>query len=348
MKKFLLTASAAALVLGVAAPASAQSVLERVLAQTASLNNVTGVFANVADNVGSVSNLTDVARTVEAGDVITLDVSLDDGEGGFTYDYVTATVGEDGTMYYPDGSPVVDDLGTEVRVRLGSQLYQDTDGTFTVDSDAVIAGRADDYNENGYSAVFETIGSTGGSIDGSITNVATRIDQATANVDNQVTAISDVTANFGNMSTTVLGAVNTGEIGLGTNQVVEEALANTSSAIRSTIGQVGTIADSTQVVLNSALNTMAINGSISNTLTGVNGSVAAVSPDQLDIIASVDGAVTLAGLDQLLGTMSTTVLGAVNTGTIVSGVNNQIEGTVAGIVGNSATNMFAEAPAAGN
>ena len=51
MKKFLTTASAAALVLGVAAPASAQSVLERVLAQTASLNEVTGVFANVADNI---------------------------------------------------------------------------------------------------------------------------------------------------------------------------------------------------------------------------------------------------------------------------------------------------------
>ena len=142
------------------------------------------------------------------------------------------------------------------------------------------------------------------------------------------------------MATTVLGAVNTGEIGLGTNQLLEEALSGTSEAIRSTLTQVGTQTGQTVLALNSALNTMNINGSISNTFEGVNASVASISPDQLDIL-SVNGIVTLTGLGDLMGSMETTVLGAVNTGTIVSGVNNQVTGTVAGIVGNSATNMFA-------
>lgn len=351
MHKLLTTASAVALVLGVAAPASAQSVLERVLAQTAALNDVTGVFANVADNIGGVGSTTVYSNST--GNVLSqaeYDALVDNNtftQLGSAGDYINAA----GNVLTPAeyNALTVAQAAAYTVIAAGEVAYRNN-GTGVVVTDTTA-----NFNtavNNGQTAINAYSGTTvasdaTGSIDGSITNVATRIDQATANVDNQVTAISDVTANFGNMATTVLGAVNTGEIGLGTNQVVEEALANTSSAIRSTVEQIGTITGSTQVAVNSALNTMNINGSISNTLTGVNGSVAAISPDQLDILSEA-GTIEIAGLSELLGSMETTVLGAVNTGTIVSGVNNQVNGTVAGIVGNSATNMFSDAAAGGN
>jgi len=348
MKKFLSTASAAALILGVAAPASAQSVLERVLAQTESLGDVTGVFSNSADNIGGFATQSTYTLSDAAADALGVtgvgsgpndgSVTITEAQYLSTIDVTIAEL-QAGITENPDGTFTVS----------GSSS---TPGLTVPSNDFVTRAAAEAYAEqiarafvNANVVIDETTVYNAGSIDGSITNVATRIDQATANVDDQVTAISNVDANFGNMATTVLGAVNTGEIGLGTNQVVEEALAGSSEAIRSTVEQIGTITGTTQLAVNSALNTMSIDGSISNTLTGVNGSVAAISPDQLDIGTDTDGAITIAGLDQLLGSMETTVLGAVNTGTIVSGVNNQVEGAVAGIVGNSATNMFAEAAA---
>lgn len=316
MKKLLATTAIATLALTGAA--SAQSVLERVLQQTQQLNTVTGIFANTADNIG-VGNPTlqyvdgDGEILSEAQFNTELQDAIDDAILTITFTD-EGGAGEDEDKWVFDG--VEYDTLEEAR------------------NAAVAAATA--ATRAAYST--QLIGGTG-SIDGSITNVARRIDTATANVEDQVTTISAVTANFGNMSSTVLGAVNTGEIGLGTNQVVEEALAGTSQAVRSTIQQLGTITDSTQLALNSALNTMNINGSISNTFEGVNANVAAIAPDVLEIVAS-NGAITLAGVDQLLGSMDTTVLGAVNTGTIVSGVNNQVDGVVASITGNSATNMF--------
>lgn len=315
MKKLLATTAIATLALTGAA--SAQSVLERVLQQTQQLNTVTGIFANTADNIG-VGNPT-LQYVAGNGDILSetqfntvLQNAVDTQIAAITFDDDPAVPGENW---------VYDGVGyTSLEAARNAAVAAATADTRAAYSTQLIGGA--------------------GSIDGSITNVARRIDTATANVENQVTAISAVTANFGNMSSTVLGAVNTGEIGLGTNQVVEEALAGTSQAVRSTIQQVGTITGSTQLALNSALNTMNINGSISNTFEGVNANVAAIAPDVLEIVASTNGAITLAGVDQLLGSMDTTVLGAVNTGTIVSGVNNQVDGVVASITGNSATNMF--------
>ncbi len=329
--KRLLATTAVALV-ATAGAASAQSVLERVLAQTTALGEVTGIFSNSADNIGAsgfgTTTTEEVAVTVAAGDVITVD------DGG----PVTGTVQADGSLVDADGNTIPD-----ITVQIGAQLFRDTDGTNTV-ADSSLTGAAGATGLGGATAVFQTVttDNTQFGINGSITNVANRIDTATANVENQVTAIDSVTANFGNMSTTVLGAVNTGEIGLGTNQDVQEAISGTSEAVKSLVTQVGTQTGQTVLALNSALNTMGINGSISNTFEGVNASVAAISPDVLEIVADANGAITLTGVDQLLGTMSTTVLGAVNTGTIVSGVNNQVTGTVASITGNSATNMFGE------
>ena len=109
------------------------------------------------------------------------------------------------------------------------------------------------------------------------------------------------TMELGNMATTVLGAVNTGDIALGVNATLSEAQTRSSKALSGAVEQVGGSADRAALVLNVAANMTWIDGSISNSLTGVNSTV---------------------------GTLSTTTLGAVNTGTITSGVNAAVQGIV--------------------
>ena len=328
--------------LAIAGTASAQSVLERVLAQTQSLGQVTGVFANVADNIGTdfvtvyTNSTGDVLSSAEYDDLVddnsltllgsALDYINSAGNVITPAQYANLTVTE-ATAYAQivTGDVAYVNNGTGVVTQTTTLLYN---GAITAGQSAIAA----------YSGT--TIAGGAGTIDGSINNIVSGLSEVQASVMGQVTAVSVPTVNFGNMATTVLGAVNTGEIGLGTNQLVEEAIAGTTQAIRTEISQIGTMAGLTQVALNSALNTMNINGSINTTMSGVNGSVAAVSPDVLEIAMAASDTLSLTGVADLLGSMNTTVLGAVNTGTIVSGVNNQVDGTVAGIVGNSATNMF--------
>ena len=373
-----------------ASAASAQSVLERVLGQISTATQVSGIFANTADNLPTQTTLI-TERTETTSTEMPLDAA-DPGvrvfqvsgsaPGGFRIYWVTVgelgstipaaragfyddiVVAADGTVSMRNATDMVPGDTYQVRAVTGALIatITDTSGSATtISGDEFVfsdgtnaylaslpvgtgAGWDPVLQEQTVTVPVATVVDLATTIDGSITNTASRIDTATASVADRVAAISGVTASFGNMSTTVLGAVNTGEIGLGTNQLVEEAISGASEAIRTTINQIGTQTGQTVLALNSALNTMTIDGSISNTFEGVNASVAAISPDQLDIISS-GGILTLSGLDDLLGSMETTVLGAVNTGTIVSGVNNQVDGTVAGIVGNSATNMFAAAPA---
>ena len=143
-------------------------------------------------------------------------------------------------------------------------------------------------------------------INGSINNVINGLDTAT-----MVAAVGSITAteyllptvDLGNISSTVLGAVNTGEITLGVNQAVDQAKTTSTGALSSVIEQIGGSADTGALVLNIASNMTGVNGSINNTMTGVNGSV---------------------------GTAATTVLGAVNTGTITSGINAAVAGIVGG------------------
>lgn len=321
MKRFLLATTSAAVLIGMSGTASAQSVLERVLAQT---NNVTGIFANTADNIGTGERIVYVDSD---GDVFT-EAEFEEAVADAVTAAVNTITGNTSDGFQVGGAGPV----------------------FATLEEAVAAATADATATTRGNFTAQVIGGAG-TIDGSINIIARRIDDATAAIGEDIAAIEGVTTNFGNMSTTVLGAVNTGEIGLGTNQLVEEAIAGSSQAIRSTVEQVGTIADRTQIAVNSALNTMDINGSINIELDGVNASVATITPDQLDIVSGIlrdedggilgsTGVITLSGLDQLLGSMDTTVLGAVNTGTIVSGVDNQVQGAVAGIIGNSATNMF--------
>jgi hypothetical protein len=351
---------------------SSQSVLERVLDQIDGATNfaqINGTYANIAESGPAavdtyLASAADSVRVfqiagpgpggggnywVTVGD---LGVTIPAATTGF---YDDVAVGADGTVTILNATDLI--TGDSYTVRdvtlTTTQIVSDTAG-----SAATLAGGEIVFSDgtNSFLAA-EAVGLGLGwdkvpqyiptAIDGSITNIITGVGVATVEtVAGAVTAAEFTLPTFdlGNMSTTVLGAVNTGEIGLGTNHLVEEAVADASEAVRSTVTQVGTTVGSTQLAINSALNTSAIDGSISNTLTGVNGSVAAISPDQLEILGSA-GTIEIAGLDQLLGTMSTTVLGAVNTGTIVSGVNNQVAGTVAGIVGNSATNMFSDAAA---
>jgi hypothetical protein len=143
-------------------------------------------------------------------------------------------------------------------------------------------------------------------IDGSVTNNLDGMLDPTASVNGTVLAIDQVTVDIGDVSTTVLGAVNTGTTSLGVNSDYNKAVAGTSSAVSGKVEQLGGIGGQTALVLNVASNATSVLGSVMNTFTGLNGSV---------------------------GNIGTTVLGAVNTGTISSGVNAASNGIVAGIVG---------------
>lgn len=162
-----------------------------------------------------------------------------------------------------------------------------------------------------FANIAENIGGTGSlGVDGSITNIIDGITAATqeAASSGNVSAIewNMPTLSWGNMATTALGAVNTGEITLGVNQAVDQAKTSTTAAYSAVANQLGGSADTGALVLNVASNMTEINGSISNTMDEVNGTV---------------------------GNLSTTALGAVNTGTITSGVNAAVNG----IIGTSGT-----------
>lgn len=153
--------------------------------------------------------------------------------------------------------------------------------------------------------IAENAGSTGGGIDGSISNTVMGVNAATQSA--IVGAIASATEwtmptiTLGNMSTTVLGAVNTGEITLGVNQSIDEASTKSTAAYSAAVSQLGGASNAGVLVLNLASNMTGVSGAITNSLSLVNGAV---------------------------GNMNTTALGAVNTGSITSGVG----GTVMGIV----------------
>lgn len=163
------------------------------------------------------------------------------------------------------------------------------------------------------SSLVETLVQTG--IDGSISNILSGLGGTTQTVtgENGIGAVVQnlPTMELGNMATTVLGAVNTGDIALGVNATLSEAQTQSSNAVSRAVGQVGGLADSAALVLNVAANMTWVDGSISNSLTGVNSTV---------------------------GTLSTTTLGAVNTGAITSGVNAAVMGIV-GMSGQSASGL---------
>ena len=162
-----------------------------------------------------------------------------------------------------------------------------------------------------YVNIAENLGGTDGSgIDGSITNIVNGV--TASSIAASISGLSPVeyvvqALDYGTMSTTTLGAVNTGEISLGVNQAVGEAKTTATGAYSAVVDQIGGSADTGALVLNVSSNMSGINGSINTTMTAVNGT---------------------------LGNMSSTTLGAVNTGSITSGIGSAIQG----IVGLSGTN----------
>lgn len=309
MKKLLATTAVS--LVAFSSAASAQSVLERVLGQidnSTNLASVNGTFANIAENIGGQTtvyfnpntNVTLTAAqfdalasgpvkadyTVVSGDAFYVDVVNNKFITKAQYDALSAA---DKNAYKSANGYAYDGSGNFI----GSTQYN----ALAADSEALNDLLGD------YKAV--TVSGLQG-INGSITNVINGLDTAT-----MVAAVGQVTAtefllptvNLGSMATTVLGAVNTGEITLGVNQSVNQAKTTSTGALSSVVDQIGGSASTGALVLNIASNMTGVNGSISNTMTGVNGAV---------------------------GAASTTVLGAVNTGTITSGVNAAVTGIVGG------------------
>ncbi|MFD1808601.1 hypothetical protein ACFSHQ_12270 [Gemmobacter lanyuensis] len=291
--------------------ASAQSVLERVLTSINDTNSnmkpVTGTFANIAENI-AVLGPTEVTQ-------------YNNGEGGIlTQAEYEALVAANQAAATAAGTTAAN---------AATALFQDWDGdgpagatwstdsgatTFASEAAALAAVSTAAYNtymatasSTAYDPEVVTVGNSQilNAIDGSITNTMTGIQEATADV-GSVYAFDEVTVDIGDLSTTVLGAVNTGDITLGVNQDVSEAISGTSSAVSSSIRQLGGVTDQTALVLNVASNATDVIGSVNNSFESLNGSI---------------------------GNVSTTVLGAVNTGTITSGINAAVTGVQSGIVG---------------
>ena len=140
-------------------------------------------------------------------------------------------------------------------------------------------------------------------IDASVTN------RISSNVASAVSAASDASAieiaiqhvDLGAISTTGLGAVNTGSIALGVNSTVEEATTRSSHALTGRMNAIGTTYGEMAMVWNEAYNDVTVDASVTNIVNRV---------------------------DFTLASIATTALGAVNTGQVLSGVNAAIFGVV--------------------
>lgn len=309
MKKLLAT-SALALV-GFASAASAQSVLERVLGEidnSTNLASVNGTFANIAENIGGTG-------TVYYNATTNVTLTQDQYEALATSPVKTDYTVVSANAYYVDvvnNKFITADQYTALSAA-DKAAYTSANGYAYNGSGQFIGATqytalpADAAARTTLVTAYEAVAVAGlAGIDGSILNVVDGITDATqtatAGVVNAV-EYNMPTLDWGNMSTTVLGAVNTGEITLGVNQSVEQAKTTSTGALSSLVDQLGGSADTGAIVLNVASNMTGVNGSIRNTMTEVNGTV---------------------------GNLGTTVLGAVNTGTITSGVNAAVTGIVGG------------------
>ena len=311
-----LLASTAIALVAMAGAASAQSVLERVLGSIEDIPNastVNGTFANIAENIGVLQNATiydngtdpilneaDYQALVAANtyEVIGVAGQYVDSAGN------VISAAEYSQLTVQQAAAFTEITGTDV-------AYRSADGTFQgVATSAAYTAAVTAANTliGGYDPIVVSgLGGIANSIDGSITNVMEGIAAATAS-NGSVFAINEVTVDIGDLTTTVLGAVNTGDIALGANMGVSEAVAGASQAIHGTIDQIGGSVDTAALVLNVASNSTAVLGNVNNQFASLNGSI---------------------------GNVTTTVLGAVNTGTITNGLNASINGTISDIVGAS-------------
>lgn len=314
MKKFLATTAIA--LVGMSTAASAQSVLERVLGQidnSTNLASVNGTFANIAENIGG----TTVMYTDTAGNSYTesewaaaqVDIAKDTYTAAVVGTYVNLQTGEnlsaaEATAQFGTSADI--EAAGFVEVTGGTQYWVGNAGTDAeggIITNASYTGLAATYTAPTLDATVMV--DSFAEVDGSITNIIAGLDAATqvaiASANTSATEWNTPTVDLGDMSTTALGAVNTGDITLGVNSAVDDAKTTSTEAVSSVMTQLGGSADTGAIVINVASNMTGVNGSISNTMSAVNGSV---------------------------GALSTTALGAVNTGTITSGVNAAVQGIV--------------------
>lgn len=337
-----LFAASLATLIAASGGASAQSVLERVLGQidgASNLTQVNGTYANIAETVGLLETIPGTSSpaywSTSEGDVVT-DTQMADAFAAAQSDYITAFEDARPIVYEPPLYDPFDPMFSYPGIWkyfLNPSMPGDWIGYYSLaEAEAARTSAANTalgtdlllsdfatwqaanyaYTEAVISP--EVVIPISTTIDGSITNLITGVSAATAQAvagAGSATVFSMPTVDLGNMTTTVLGAVNTGEITLGVNATVDEAGTATTRAISASMTQIGGSADTGALVLNVAHNASAVNGSIQNTMTAVNGSV---------------------------GSASTTALGAVNTGTITSGVNAAMQG-IAGMTGQASPGL---------
>ena len=129
-------------------------------------------------------------------------------------------------------------------------------------------------------------------------NVASNMSGINGSIINNVAGVN---AAVSHLATTGLGSVNTGSITVRANTAVDSANATSVKSVSASVTQAGAEIATRAILLNIASNVTGINGSISNSMQDVNGTV---------------------------GRLSTTALGAVNTGAILSGVGQAVQGIV--------------------
>jgi hypothetical protein len=310
MKKLLATSALA--MIAMTGAASAQSVLERVLGQidnASNLGSVNGTFANIAENIGgaSVVNVYTDGTTVYSEAEYEDALAASNAAAQAAYDGVIGTAPTAPDETDPAYDPATGDPA-QYAIDLADYNIALTAYNLTVTAaesarDAITGAFASAWTQD----TVEMPGLLG--VDGSINTTVVGVSEAVAAATQFAQAGEGVTAyefnlptiDIGDLTTTALGAVNTGDITLGVNSNVDEAKTSATQAVSSVMTQLGGSDGSGALVLNIASN-----------MTGVNGSITTVMSD-------VNGAINSA---------ATTALGAVNTGTIVSGVNAAVQGIV--------------------
>jgi hypothetical protein len=307
MKKLLATTAVA--MMAIASAASAQSVLERVLTKIDNSTNlaaVNGTFANIAENIGGSSVVTmyidptaDVVISEEAYNALVAEQTAADLTAALATLTVSGyrTTAPDASSFDLTTSAGQNAYNTEVGLY---QAYVDAIATSKVTGPTAVAAIYTDTEQVAVAGLAGVNGSINNTIEGVTASIVTASQVATAGT--TIAYEFDLpTYTLGALSTTALGAVNTGTITLGVNSAVDDAKTTSTQAVSTVMNQLGGSADTGALVLNVASNMTGVNGSINNTMNNVNGSVTSAS---------------------------TTALGAVNTGVITSGVNAAVQGIV--------------------
>ena len=312
MKKLL--ASTAIAMIAMSGAASAQSVLERVLTKidnSTNLASVNGTFANIAENLGGTTTVyydatTNTTLTAEELAVALAAPTKADYTVIAATDYISADGASTITAAAYNNLSAADQANYSAAG--AAAYYQDGNGNVILAA-AYGTLAADATTQATALAAWEPVSIAGGlGVNGSINNA---IEGITASIvtASQVATAGGTTAyqfdlptyDLGALSTTALGAVNTGTITLGVNSTVDDAKTSSTQAVSSVMTQLGGSANTGAIVLNVASNMTGVNGSINNTMNNVNGAMVSAS---------------------------TTALGAVNTGIITSGVNAAVQGIV--------------------